>query len=63
MMEGIQAQQYEPSSPCPEFTPFPKKCQKELNDMSPEFQIIPPFGIAINNNICYILGRKDGMKE
>jgi hypothetical protein len=27
----------EPSSPCPEFTLFPKKCQKDLSDMSPEF--------------------------
>jgi hypothetical protein len=31
--------------------------------MSPEFQIIPPSGIALDNNICYILSRKEGMKE
>jgi hypothetical protein len=29
---------YEPSAPCPEFTLFPKKCQKELSDMSPELR-------------------------
>ncbi len=34
--EGIQAQQYEPSSSCPEFILFPKKCQKESSDMSPD---------------------------
>ncbi len=34
---AIRAPQYEPFSPCPEFTLFPKKCQKQIRDVFPEF--------------------------
>jgi hypothetical protein len=37
MMRVSRARQYEPFTPCPGFTLFPEKPQKELSDVSPEF--------------------------
>jgi hypothetical protein len=49
--EGIQTQQYKPCPPCPEFTPFSKKCQKELTaGVSPSGDG-KPMKSMIQNNI------------